>query len=257
MISNKDIKKYNKSSSYSYTLGAFPTFELLENYPEIVEKIMIHTTAKQEIYDKAEKLCEQNNIQFVVNDKLLEKIREKESCIAAGVFDKFQCQMEKNQNHVVLVNPSDSGNMGTIIRTCAGFGINNLAIIEPAVDIFNPKVVRASMGSLFRINHKYFPSFEEYYHEYGGNRSMYPFMLKGAKSLGSFSLNINQPFSLIFGNEATGLDDSFLEVGQSVLIAHTKAIDSLNLSLAAGIAIYEFTKHYFTDGNCGKTHIMI
>lgn len=245
MIANKDLRRYNKKNDYSYTFGAFPTFELLENRPDVVEKIIIHSSAKEEIYEKAEQLCNIHGIPLVVNDKLLEKIREKDSCILVGVFRKYGCEMESDKNHVVLVNPSDSGNMGTIIRTCVGFGIENLIIIEPAVDIFNPKVVRASMGSLFHMNFKLYPSFETYYEEFNENRSMYPFMLKGAKKLGSFPVNKNIPFSLIFGNEATGLADSFLEVGQSVLIAHSSNIDSLNLSLAAGIAIFEFTKTYF------------
>ncbi len=245
MIANKDLKKYHKKNNYSYTFGAFPTFELLENRPDIVEKVIIHSFAKMEIYDKAETLCKMHGIALVVNDKLLEKIREKESCILVGVFRKYTCEVQHDGNHVVLVNPSDSGNMGTIIRTCVGFGISDLVIIEPAVDIFNPKVVRASMGSLFHINFKLYSSIKEYYAEYGENRFMYPFMLKGAKKLGSFPVSKEKPFSLIFGNEAAGLDDSFLEVGQSVLIAHSGSIDSLNLSLAAGIAIFEFTKEYY------------
>ena len=158
MLSNKDMKRYNKKNDYSYTFGAFPTYELLENRPENVEKILIHSTASKEIYDKIKLLCDKNDIPLVINDKLLEKLREKDSCIVVGVFHKFQCEMEKGENHVVLVNPSDTGNMGTIIRTCIGFGIRNLAIIEPAVDIFNPKVIRASMGSLFHLNYKYFSS---------------------------------------------------------------------------------------------------
>ena len=55
------------------------------------------------------------------------------------------------------------GNMGTIIRTCVGFGIKNLAVIEPAVDIFNPKVVRASMGAVFHVNICRYDSFDTYY----------------------------------------------------------------------------------------------
>ena len=51
-----------------------------------------------------------------------------------------------------------------------------------------------------------------------------------------------KPFSLVFGNEATGLDDSFLSVGTSVIIAHSDRIDSLNLPIAASIAMYEATK---------------
>ena len=52
------------------------------------------------------------------------------------------------------------GNLGTIIRTIAGLGINDLAIIEPAADIWNPKTLRATMGALFHARHECFPNFE-------------------------------------------------------------------------------------------------
>ncbi|MDE7257750.1 MAG: TrmH family RNA methyltransferase, partial [Lachnospiraceae bacterium] len=165
-----------------------------------------------------------------------------DNCIVIGVFKKYQCKLNHNDNHVVLGNPSDTGNLGTIIRSCVGFGITNLAIIEPAVDIFHPKVIRASMGAVFKMNFEYFSCFSRYDQEYGNDREYYPFMLNGVYRLGTFEHPGNKSYSLIFGNEASGLDDSYLKVGKSVVISHAHSIDSLNLSMAVGIGIYEFGK---------------
>ncbi len=143
---------------------------------------------------------------------------------------------------MVLVNPSDAGNLGTIIRSCVGFGITNLAMIEPAADIFHPKVVRASMGAVFHMNYEYFSCFDQYLQEYGNEREHYPFMLNGKHALETLKHPKVKAFSLIFGNEASGLDDSYLHIGKSVVISHAHTIDSLNLSLAAGIGMYEFCK---------------
>ena len=98
------------------------------------------------------------------------------------------------------------------------------------------------MGNVFfrKESYKLFSS-EEYYKKYGNERKIYPFMLKGAVALDEIYPE-NVPFSLVFGNEATGLDDGWLDVGKSILIPHSKEIDSLNLSLAVGIGLYEFTK---------------
>ena len=52
-------------------------------------------------------------------------------------------------------------------------------------------------------------------------------------------------FSLLFGNEATGLPDRFAQIGTSVIIPHSNRIDSLNLPIAASIAMYETTKQQF------------
>lgn len=241
---NRDVplKKYAKKMEHSYTLGAFPTIELLKNQPEHVLKVLLHPDMNSEVQlEIISSLCEKHGIPLERSAKSVEKLRDKENIFAIGVFEKYKNTLDPNKNHIVLVNPSDMGNMGTIIRTSIGFGIDNLAIIEPGVDVFNPKVVRASMGSLFQLNFCYYSSFEEYQKE-AGTRSLYPFMLKGAVPLQELERDRTETYSLIFGNEATGLPDDFAEKGQSVVIRHTDNIDSLNLALATGIGIYEFTK---------------
>lgn len=241
---NRDVplKKYAKKMEHTYTFGAFPTIELLEHQPQHVRKVLLHPDMNSQTQlTIISGLCEKNGIPLEWSAKSVEKLRDKENIFAIGVFEKYSNTLDPGKNHVVLVNPSDMGNMGTIIRTSIGFGIENLAIIEPGVDVFNPKVVRASMGSLFQLNFCYFESFEEYKAK-AGKRSMYPFMLKGAVPLQELKRDKSETYSLIFGNEATGLPDSFALEGQSVVIRHTDHIDSLNLALATGIGIYEFTK---------------
>ena len=237
-----EIKKYRKQSSYSYSFGSFPTFELLQTKPEMIEMILVHSDITTEIQNKLAFECKMTGVKIIQSDRHIEKIRNKDNCIMVGVFKKYPCKLNHNDNHVVLVNPSDTGNLGTIIRSCVGFGINNLAIIEPAVDIFHPKVIRASMGAVFKMNFEFFSCFSRYHQEYGTEREYYPFMLNGMYRLGTFQHPENKPYSLIFGNEASGLDDSYLKIGKSVVISHTHSIDSLNLSLAVGIGIYEFGK---------------
>lgn len=237
-----EIKRYNKKDHYSYSLGSFPTFELLQSKPESVDLILVHSVVKAEIRDKLTRECKKVGVKIVENNKYIEKIRDKDNCIIIGIFKKYDCKLDYNKNHVVLVNPSDMGNLGTIIRSCVGFGITNLAVIEPAVDIFHPKVIRASMGAIFKMKFEYFPCFNQYDQKYGSGREKYPFMLNGKYQLGTFEHPVNRLYSLIFGNEAGGLDESFLHAGKSVVIQHGHSIDSLNLSLAAGIGIYEFCK---------------
>ncbi|MDE6739498.1 MAG: TrmH family RNA methyltransferase [Lachnospiraceae bacterium] len=237
-----EIKKYRKKAAYSYSFGSFPTFELLQAKPELIEMILVHSDINTEIQNKLDSECEMAGVKIIQSDRHIEKIRDKDNCIVIGVFKKYQCKLNHNDNHVVLVNPSDSGNLGTIIRSCVGFGITNLAIIEPAVDIFHPKVIRASMGAVFKINFEYFSCFSRYDQEYGNDREYYPFMLNGMYRLGTFEHPWNKSYSLIFGNEASGLDDSYLKIGKSVVISHAHSIDSLNLSMAVGIGIYEFGK---------------
>ena len=140
---------------------------------------------------------------------------------------------------MVLVNPSNAGNLGTIIRSCLGFGYKDIAIIRPAVDIFDPKTVRASMGALFGVRFAYYDSFEAYAKEVPTHR-FYPFMLQTDTPL--HSCTFQKPHALIFGNEASGLPASFLQVGTPVIIRHSQEIDSLNLPIAVSVALYEASK---------------
>lgn len=235
-------KRYNDKADYSYCFGPFPTFELIENRPQEAIEVLYHSQTSDAIREKLQYICKAQGIPCEQNDKVIQRIRDKENCLVVGVFKKHESVLSMDCPHVVLVNPSDMGNLGTIIRTAVGFGVPDLAIIRPGAAICHPKTVRASMGSLFRLNFQYFDCFAEYKRSYGEGRSMYPFMLKGSVGLDQLQRDKGELYSLIFGNEATGLPDDFLKEGQSVRIRHTDNIDSLNLSLAAGIAIYEFTK---------------
>lgn len=236
-------KRYRKEDTVSYSLGITLTFELLKFKTEYVNKVYIHSAMKAgETLDRLLSMCKASNIETVYTDKIFNVLSQKENCYVIGEFRKFNGKLSKDTSHIVLVNPSNAGNMGTIMRSALGFGMNNMAIIRPAVDAFDPKVVRASMGAIFSTNFEYFDSFEEY-KKICGEREMYPFMLNAKKSLHDVSPAGN--FSLIFGNEATGLPDEFLNVGTSVIIPHSSNIDSLNLPIAASIAMYESTKKSF------------
>lgn len=238
------VKSYTKDKDYSYTLGVFPTIELLKNKHEFVQEVIIskEITGNRGL-PVIETLCKEHHIPLTVNDKLINKLSKKGNCYAIGVFNKYESNIQ-DENHVVLVNPMDMGNMGTIIRTMLGFGYSNLVIIRPGVDIFDPRCVRASMGSLFSIHYKYYDSIEEYMHEF--KRPMYCLMLKGATNIHKLDMP-KQTYSLVFGNESSGLPDSYLEVGKSVFIPHTNYIDSLNLSMALGITLSHFSKDDFKD----------
>lgn len=236
-------KRYRKDSPVSYSLGITLTFELIKQRKEDVTRVFVHSDMKDgETLEHLQKLCREAAVEIVFTDKIFHVLSQKENCYVIGEFRKFTGRLDKDASHIVLVNPSDAGNMGTIMRSALGFGLNQMAVIRPAVDVFLPKVVRASMGAVFSTDFQYFDSFEDYWKEFQ-DRECYPFMLQAEKSL--HETRPEGKFSLIFGNEATGLPEEFLKIGTSVRIPHTDRIDSLNLPVAVSIAMYEFTKGGF------------
>lgn len=235
------LKPYKKDFEYAYSVGVFPTLELLKYKKEEVLMVLLSSTGQEnEGVKKIIDICNENTIEIQINDKAINRISKKENSYAIGVFKKYEQKLDKQSDHVVLVNPSDMGNLGTIIRTILGFGIKNLAIIRPGVDIFDPKAIRASMGAMFRLSFQYFEDFDSYQTTYSND--IYTFMLNAKKSLPNVKVDTNKPFSLVFGNEGSGLGDEFKDIGTSIIIPHSNEIDSLNLSIAVGIAAYEFTK---------------
>ena len=234
-----EIKSYKKESFYSYTLGAFPTIELLNKHPEQVLKIFIHSSFKnQEVINMINSL--RGNCDIEINDKMINKLSQKENCFVIGIFNKYNSKLENDKDHVVLVNPSNMGNLGTIIRSSLGFGIKNIAIIRPGVDIYDPKVVRASMGSIFSLNIQYFSTYEDYCRIFP-NHEKRTFMLQAKNTLQTTKFSSEKLTSLVFGNESSGLDISLLDE-DSIIIEHSNEIDSLNLPSSLSIALYEFKK---------------
>lgn len=245
------LKPYKKEFPFSYSCGVFPTCELLNARPGMLKRLIVTTDSLENA--GVRKLIEgarQLGIPVSEDDKTAERLYPKENTRAIGVFTKYETPLDPASNHVVLVNPSDMGNLGTILRTMAAFELFDLAIITPAADIFDPKVIRASMGAFFRLRCSRFASFEEYLSSLKGEalppRSFYPFML-----CGETMENVRHPggmFSLLFGNEASGLPEAFSAVGRPVRIEHAATVDSLNLPVAAAIGIYYFVKEGLRHG---------
>ncbi len=239
------VKRYKKEDIVTYCLGATVSMEYLNVRPEVVSQVYLHSAFyESETKEKILKICADRKIPCDVNDKVFQILSQKENCFVIAMIRKYPSELDKEASHIVLVNPGNSGNAGTIIRSAAGFGVTNIAIIRPGVDFFDPKVIRASMGALSRVNFRYYDSWEEYAGTDGsGNRHFYPFMLDGSTLL--HETTIEKPFSLIMGNEATGLPPEFSKIGCPLRIEHTSNIDSLNLPIATSIGLYEATKGNF------------
>lgn len=231
------LRSYKKEFDYSYTSGAYATIEMILAKPQIVRSVYVHS--KYSDKSGIEDLCNEKKIPVVYNDKSFARINEKENSYVFGLFNKYYCELSYSRPHIVLVNPCDMGNLGTIIRTMAGFRIFDLAVITPAADAFNPKTVRASMGALFHINLKEYSSFEEYQSAFQ-NHVFFPFLLDGKLTLSLDNCPVTPLFSLIFGNEASGLPVEYSTVGTGIRIPLSLNVDSFNLSIAAGIGMFIF-----------------
>ncbi len=241
------VQRYKHDLDFSYTLGATLTYELIRCAPGSAQCVFLNSSTEKTggIADLLAS-CEKYGIPVEQNDKAFHILSPKGNCFVIGMFRKDPAPIQAG-SHIVLANPQDAGNLGTILRTAAGFGFHDIAIIRPAVDCYDPKVVRASMGAIFHVRVEAFDRIEDYLARFPEN-TRYAFMLNSSTPIRQVAKS--EPFSLIFGNEATGLAEEYAHFCQSVVIPHSHDIDSLNLPIAASIAMFEFTADRW-DGSAG------
>lgn len=233
-------KKYKKGEGRSYALGPFPTFELLRHRPQQAAAVYWAESFREK--DRLNTLCGELGVPGFESDKALSRLSQKEVCYAAGVFSTYSGRLRESAPHVVLVQPGDMGNLGAIQRTMLAFGLRDLAIVGEGADHWHPRAVRASMGAVFQLEIQRFPDFDSYLAAYGRDRDLFPFLLDGAVVLTPESCPETKRYTLIFGNEASGLPPAFQHVGQGLFIPQSNAVDSLNLAVSAAIGMYLFTQ---------------
>ncbi len=233
------VTSYKSDNIHTYGLGATVAMEYLLKKRDAVKGIILHPGFRsEETIAKIKDICG-DDIPVSTEEKPFNILSKKDNCFVICVIEKKKARIADG-NHMVLVNPSNCGNLGTIVRSCLGFGVQDIAIVgKTAADPFDPKTIRASMGACASVRIEVFDEFEEYAKRFPSN-NLYPFMLDGSTKLQETT--INKPFSLIMGNEATGLDPSFQNVGKPIRIEHSSNIDSLNITIAASIGLYEATK---------------
>lgn len=136
-----------------------------------------------------------------------------------------------NRQNIILESIQDPGNFGTIIRTADWFGIENIFCSEDTVELTNPKVLQASMGSFLRVNVHYI-NLENLLEEYAKIPS-YAAVLNGKNA---FDLKYPGELFLMIGNEGRGLSEKILALPNiAISIPKFGKAESLNAGIAASI----------------------
>lgn len=146
---------------------------------------------------------------------------------------------DNNAPVVILDRIQDPGNLGTIIRTSDAAGALGLILLEGCVDAFSPKVVRASMGSLFHL-----PVVQEISPEealtwcYRNGYEPAATALKGAANL--YKTDLSKKMAYILGNEANGVSEELQAAAETRLFIPMEGMaESMNVAMAAGIILFE------------------
>lgn len=176
----------------------------------------------------------QGNIE-TVKDFELEKISALSTASnVLAVFNKKEVKkvIAKNKLTLVLDDIQDPGNLGTIIRIADWFGIENIVCSLHCADLYNPKVVQSTMGSIARVNVLY-TSLEEWIKNEP--------VKKYATTLNGKNLKTIKPFKegiIITGNESKGISNEIMQLAdEKITIEKYGGAESLNAAVATGIIL--------------------
>lgn len=139
---------------------------------------------------------------------------------------------------VILENIQDPGNLGTIIRTSEGAGVTGIIMSANTVDIYNPKVIRSTMGALFRMPFIYVPDIVDTSKRLKERGIT---LLAGhLNGTNYYKENLNLPLGVMIGNEGNGLTDELSAVADKLIkIPMEGKLESLNAAVSTAVILYE------------------
>ena len=194
---------------------------------------------------------------LLVADEIFDRISEEKSpegvISIAKYIDKFQKNVTiynsadflgmKNERIVLLEAVRDPSNIGAIVRSAAALGIDRLIISADCADIYNPRAVRASMGTLFNQPIDRVADMTETVRAFvkNGRRVFAAALDARAARLGSFEIQTGD--CVLIGNEGHGLSREVIEAcTNSVIIPMSERAESFNAAVAASLLMWEFSK---------------
>ena len=232
LITSLQQKKYRKQEQLFFAEGVKVVQELLNSNFELQDLF----TTKQDF------LTVPKNKVHAISEAELKKISAlttPNTCLAVFKIPKAKEMVEKGLI-VALDDVRDPGNLGTIIRLCDWFGIETLFCSEESVDIYNPKVVQATMGSISRVNVVY-GNLETFL-----SQTKLPIFGTFMDGKNIYQEKLPNEGIIIMGNEANGISASVEKlVSERIAIprfGNLQVTESLNVATATAIILSEFKR---------------
>ncbi|MEG1536141.1 MAG: RNA methyltransferase [Clostridia bacterium] len=209
---------------------------IIKDLPDnIVVDMLIAQDDKLANFDK---ICERYADKLiVVNEKVMHSVSD--TVNPCGLLAVLQIPNKKFVDRgdcVVLDGVADPGNFGAVIRTCVACGIENIFAVN-CVDWTSPKVVRSSMGGIFRVNiiQSDYTQIAELLHNY----TIIALDMAG-KNIFEYQRDKSKQFALVVGNEANGLSQEMRQMrNELVALPMIGDIESLNAAVSASVGLYQ------------------
>ena len=178
--------------------------------------------------------------------KLLSTLKTPHNAMAVVPIPKKELDINQILNKLVVALDfvQDPGNLGTIIRAAAWFGIKNIVCSTDCVDVYNPKVIQASMGAILHVDICYSNLKELLIMANKKNVTVFGTLLEGDSI---YNHKLGNKGIILLGNESSGISDELIPfITEKIMIPKfnnaEEGIDSLNVGMAASIVFSEFLR---------------
>lgn len=238
----KNIQALQRSSKDRRQAGVFIA-EGVKMYKEAPKALL------QEVYLTPEVLSEVGEPKvpyYLVSSEVFSKISDTQTpqgvlCVLKRPEMSLRELLDIGNTPLILLleNLQDPGNLGTILRVGEAAGVTGVVMSKGCVDIFNPKVIRSTMGSIYRMKFTVCDDILEAVSEIkGAGITTYAAHLHG--SLGYTEYDYKKPTCFFIGNEGNGLSDEITALADKrLLIPMEGSVESLNAGIAAAVLSYE------------------
>ena len=233
--SNEKYKYLNKlkKKKYRKKFNSFivESIKIVEQIPDDFECEFVFVNEDMKDY-------ETNFKKIVFSNKLFDKLSLLENPEGVSALLKIKKEKEISSDKILLLDHmQDPGNLGTIIRSAEAFSFKDIILVNNCVDLYNEKTIRASMGSIFRLN------FLELNIDDLKNFKDYKLILADMNGKSVDYYKSCDKIILAIGNEANGISKSLKDLSNDfVSIKMDGKIESLNAAIAASILMNNFSQ---------------
>ena len=176
---------------------------------------------------------------YYVSENVMSKIKSINTSKYIGVCSKKDSNEYVGKRYLMLDRVADPGNLGTIIRSAVAFNIDTLILSDDSCDVYNDKTIRATEGSLFRLN-----IIRENLVEAIDNLNELGINIYGTDVVKGDTIDVvdKNNFCIIMGNEGSGISDIVKKKLNKYVHLKTNNVESLNVAVATSIILYELNK---------------
>lgn len=247
----KDKKERDSSNEY-----------LIEGIKLIQEAIQENVNIKQIIVcddcDKTESIPKDLMYEIAKYDcvyvtkkifKYISEVQQPQGILAIIDKNNSDSEIDYTQDIIVALDDvQDPGNLGTILRTVDSIGLTQILVSKGTADSYNPKVVRSTMGAIFRIKIIESEDLEKTLREI--KKHKFKVVVTSLQTENSiYEINYNKKV-IVIGNEAKGVEKNIQELAdEKIKIPMLGKTESLNASVATGIVLYEYVRQKWNSGD--------